>query len=260
MNFSRAVVRPPARTFAAGLTHSTEGTPDPAQALAQHRAYCHALEQCGLELTHLDPDDAFPDGTFVEDTAIVTGRGAVLTHPGAPSRRGEVASVAECLHDFFGEVARIAEPGTLDGGDVCESDGQFLIGLSGRTNEAGALQLQEFLRRMGYRAQLVDIRSSATLLHLKTGIAYLGDNTWVAEREGAAILASLRLPGARMITVEEGEGYAANCVRVNDSVLLPEGYPRAAAALRAAGFRPRMLEVSEFRKMDGGLSCLSLRF
>jgi len=114
---------------------------------------------------------------------------------------------------------------------------------------------------MEYTASIIDIRSAPTLLHLKTGIAYLGDGAWVVAGEIPAILQSwIAARGTRLITVGADEVYAANCVRVNDDVLMAEGYPRAAAAIRDAGFRPLLLDMSEFRKMDGGLSCLSWRF
>jgi dimethylargininase len=261
MRFTRAIVRRPAPTFAAGLTSAGEGPPDLARALEQHRAYCEALAALGLELTELATDAAYPDGTFVEDTAIVTGRGAIITRPGAPSRSGEVDSVARALRSFYSHVQPIVAPGTVDGGDVCEADGQFLIGVSGRTNEPGAEQLVEHLRHMHYRARIVDIRSVPGLLHLKTGITHLGAGVWVV---GAPLVDTVRAwdlkPMREIIPVDAAEGYAANCVRVNDAVLIARGYPRLAAALSERGFAPLPLDMSEFRKMDGGLSCLSLRF
>jgi dimethylargininase len=264
LNFSRAIVRPPGPNFAAGLTSALAGAPDLELALRQHSRYCDVLQECGLELTSLDPDPAYPDGTFVEDAAIVTARGAILARPGAPSRTGEIDSVGEALraHAARGAaVRRIEAPGTVDGGDVCEADGHFVIGVSARTNEDGANQLKKHLESMNFSASLIDIRSSKTLLHLKTGIAYLGDGAWLVAAGLEHELESLaRLYMRVLITVSRDEAYAANCVRVNDSVLVPAGYPRLVAALRSADFRPVLLDMSEFKKMDGGLSCLSLRF
>jgi dimethylargininase len=258
--FTRAIVRRPGASFACGLTAANEGPPDLAKALEQHARYCDALIRCGLHLTHLEPDEAFPDGTFVEDTAVVTGRGAILTRPGAPSRSGEVDSVAEALRMFYGHVQPIAGPGTVDGGDVCEADGHFLIGISARTNEAGASQLAEHLRHMHYTAGIVDIRPLEGLLHLKSGLAYLGEGVWLTDCAIREVLRSSAAPVRELIEVSAGERYAANCVRVNDAVLVAGGYPRVAGALRDKGFVSVPLEMSEFRKMDGGLSCLSLRF
>ena len=257
-------MRPPGVNFAAGLTSAGDGAPDLELALQQHARYCEVLRTSGLELTRLDPDPAYPDGTFVEDAAIVTARGAILTRPGAPSRTGEVDSVEIALHAHaIGGTAirRIEAPGTVDGGDVCEADRHFVIGVSARTNEDGANQLKVHLESMNFSASIIDIRASKTLLHLKTGIAYLGDGVWMAVAGLEPEIESLaRIYMRALITVPRGEAYAANCVRVNDSVLVPSGYPGAVAELRSRGFRPVLLDMSEFKKMDGGLSCLSLRF
>ena len=261
MQFTRAIVRRPARTFAAGLSSAVEGPPDVDRALGQHDGYVRALRDCGLDVTCLEPDGAYPDGTFVEDTAIVTGRGAILTRPGAPSREGEVRSIGECLRNFYADLRGIAAPGTVDGGDICEADGHFLIGLSARTNEHGARQLAEHLRRLGYTSSVIDIRANPALLHLKSGIAYLGDGVWAADAGIQDDVRSQRGIDVRdLIPVPHAEAYAANCVRVNDAILLPAGYPLMSAELESRGCRIVHLEMSEFRKMDGGLSCLSLRF
>lgn len=261
MQFTRAIVRPPSASFASGLSSATEGPPDLNRALAQHAAYVQALRDCGLKITPLAPDEAYPDGTFVEDTAIMTGRGAILMRPGAPSREGEVRGMALCLRNFYQELPAISAPGTVDGGDICEADGHFLIGISARTNEQGARQLAEHLARWGYSSSTLDIRSNAALLHLKSGIAYLGDGAWVAD---GGIEAELRTrEGVRVhdvILASPAEAYAANCVRINEVVLLAAGYPGMSASLNKLGFRTVSLDMSEFRKMDGGLSCLSLRF
>lgn len=262
MNFTRAVVRPPGRNFAAGLTSAAEGAPDHDLASQQHARYCDALRGCGLELTVLDPEAAFPDGTFVEDAAILTPRGAIVTRPGAPTRLGEIDSVARALRGLFqSDLRHIDVPGTVDGGDICEAGGHYFIGVSARTNETGANQLKRHLEGMGFSASMVDIRASRTLLHLKTGIAYLGDGVWAV---AAAILGDLepldRFGIRDLVKVTPAEGYAANCVRVNDRVLVASGYPLITDALECRGLRPLPLDMSEYRKMDGGLSCLSLRF
>ncbi|MDP9025076.1 MAG: hypothetical protein M3N13_06875 [Candidatus Eremiobacteraeota bacterium] len=133
-----AIVRTPCANFAEGLTSLQIGVPTYARVLEQHAAYCDALERCGLEVIHLDADPRFPDSTFVEDTAILTARGAVLTRPGAPSRAGEVAALREPLRQFFDRIETIVAPGTIDGGDVCEAGDHFYIGISKRTNRNGA--------------------------------------------------------------------------------------------------------------------------
>ncbi|HKC24958.1 MAG TPA: N(G),N(G)-dimethylarginine dimethylaminohydrolase, partial [Thermoanaerobaculia bacterium] len=138
-----AIVRPPAETFADGLTTAGLGAPDFDTALVQHAGYCEAIEVCGLALTRLPPDARHPDSTFVEDTAVITDRCVVLTRPGAPSRAGETAAMRPVLAALGLPVEEFGAPGNLDGGDVCETDGHFLIGVSERTNDEGARRLAE---------------------------------------------------------------------------------------------------------------------
>ncbi len=278
--FTRAIVRPPAPNFSQGLTTSRLGAPNYERALKQHEAYCAALEQCGLTLTRLPPDPNYPDSTFVEDTAVVIrhavrGRShpltqVVLTRPGARSRLGEVASISKVLADFFASLSEIQSPGTLDGGDVCEAEDHFLIGLSERTNEAGAHQLAELLAPFGYTSSFIDIRglkgmesvpgavaTGSRLLHLKSGLAFLGENRLAVV---AALADREEFAGYDLIRVNAGEEYATNCVRINDRVLVAAGYPAFEGRLRELGYQTIALEMTEFQKMDGGLSCLSLRF
>lgn len=255
--FTHALLRLPGDNLVEGLTQASEGAPDAERAFEQHQRYCEALADCGLSLTVLPPDPRHPDGCFVEDTAIVTGRGAILARPGAPSRRGEVDVIAAALTGLFPGLARIESPGTLDAGDVCEADGHFLIGISARTNEAGAEQLAAHLSAFGYRADLVDVRAERGLLHLKTGIAWLGDGRMLAI-EGLPRWPALS--AYEVVGVPREEAYAANALRVNDRVLVAAGYPRTRAAIESLGFPVLELDMSEFRKLDGGLSCLSLRW
>jgi dimethylargininase len=169
---------------------------------------------------------------------IVTSKGAILTRPGAPSRVGEVAALGIALTPWFLEQSRIIEPGTVDGGDVCEAGAHFFIGVSQRTNAEGAAQLAAWLDERGYGSSLIDIRGSAGMLHLKTGLSWLG--------------------GRRLIGW--GEEYAANCILVNDAVLVARGFPKTAALLRGLGHDVAAADMSEYQKMDGGLSCLSVRW
>jgi dimethylargininase len=256
--FSRALVRTPGPTFVDGLTNSGDlGRPDLRKALEQHGEYCRVLAECGLEVTALPPDDQYPDGTFVEDTAVLAKRVTVITRPGAPSRQGEIQSIQVALGRFHPKVERIDAPGTVDGGDICEFEGHFLIGLSERTNEAGAHQLARILAPHGYSTSTLDIRGHRSLLHLKSGISYLGDRRFVVADGFPKTQAT---SGYETIEVAPEEAYAANCVRINDYVLIASGYPGLAARLQNLGLRTKSLDMSEFRKLDGGLSCLSLRF
>ncbi len=257
--FTRALVRPPGDTFAAGMTTAGLGAPDVGRARVQHQAYVRALEACGLVVMSLLADEAYPDSTFVEDTALLTTRGALLTRPGAESRRGEVAAVARALAEFFptAETETIRAPGTLDAGDVCEADGHFFIGVSERTNEEGARQLATWLARRGFTSATVDIGALPGLLHLKSGLAHLGGRRLLVVE---TLVGHPAVAGWDVLRAPSGEDYAANCVLVNDAVLAPAGFPKITALLRATGLRVVELDVSEFRKMDGGLSCLSLRW
>lgn len=257
MRFSHAIVRPPGATFAAGITQSRLGPPDPALALAQHETYCRTLERLGLALVRLAADPEFPDGTFVEDAAVVVGRDAILTRPGAPSRAGEVTSVGAALATWFPDLDRIAAPGTLDGGDLCQAGPHCFIGVSGRTNAEGAGQLAAWLRRRGLSSSLIDLRPFPGLLHLKTGLTWLGGRRLLAVGEVAGHEA---LSGWEVVRVPEGEEYAANCLVVNGAVLTARGFPATAALLGGLGYDVVTLEVSEHRKMDGGLTCLSVRW
>jgi dimethylargininase len=254
---SRGLVRPPGANFADGLTSAGLGVPVYAQALKQHEAYCEALVQCGLSLVRLKADERYPDSTFVEDAAIVTQSDAILTRPGAPSRIGEVAGAREALTQFYAALSSIQEPGTLDGGDVCEAGDHFFIGISERTNQTGAQQLAQFLTHLDYTTSFVDIRNVKGILHLKSGLAHLGENRLVVIE---ALASFEEFSAYDLVRVRAGEEYAANCVRVNGLVLVAKGYPEIEKTLRGLGYQTIALEMTEFQKMDGGLSCLSLRF
>ena len=255
--FSKAIVRPPGANYADGLTRLDLGAPDHKRALRQHAAYCQALERCGLELIHLTPDERYPDSTFVEDAAVLIPTAAILTRPGAASRLGEVVSIKETLSSLYLRLDSIQEPGTLDGGDVCDAGEHFFIGLSERTNETGARQLAAMLMTNGYTSSFVDIRNMKDILHLKSGLAHLEDNRLVIIE---ALAKREEFRGYDLVLVNADEGYAGNCLRVNDYVLLAAGYPVFEQTLRDLRYQTIPLEMSEFQKMDGGLSCLSLRF
>jgi dimethylargininase len=255
--FTRALVRPPASTFAHGLTSADLGAPVLELALRQHAGYVAALRGCGLAITALPPDPAFPDSTFVEDTAVLVPGRAIVTRPGAASRTCETVAVGAALRALVEDVREIEPPGTLDGGDVCAAGEHVFIGLSERTNGPGARQLAGFLAERGFTSTTIDVRGMRGLLHLKSGIAWLGERRLLAV---AALCAHPALDGWQVVPVARDEEYAANCVLLGERVLVPAGFPKVSATLSDLGLHPLALEMSEFRKQDGGLSCLSLRF
>ena len=256
-SFTRAIVRPPCVNFSAGLTTVNLGMPVYEVALKQHADYCDALRSCGLRVTSLPIDDRYPDSTFVEDTAILTKHCAIITRPGAQTRRGEVTSIERELASSFNEIRSIHEPGRLDGGDICKAGEHFFIGLSARTNEAGAKQFAEILAEFEFTSEVIDVRPVKSILHLKSGLSHLGGKQLVVIDELAD---SDQLSGYELIRVKQDEAYAANCIRINGSVLIAAGFPSFAETLGANGYETIAVEMSEFQKMDGGLSCLSLRF
>lgn len=253
MEFSRAICRQPAHTFAAGLTTAGMGQPDYALMCDQHQAYVAALESCGLLVETLEPLPAYPDAHFVEDVAVVTPEIAIITRPGARARRGEEQYIRTTLAHYR-PLVFIEEPGMLDGGDVLQIGDDFLVGLSARTNAAGAEQLAGFLAPFGYACTAVPLGKS---LHLKSDVNYIGHSTllmteaWVDAPAFAAY---------QKLVVPAGEAYAANTLLVNGRLLSPRGFPQTHHLLRAAGFEIIVVDASEAQKMDGGLSCLSLRF
>ncbi|CAM2871421.1 dimethylarginine dimethylaminohydrolase family protein [Legionella worsleiensis] len=254
--FHNAIVRTPSASMIHGLTTSSSlGAPDYALALVQHQHYIQALSQCGLEVTILPAIERFPDSCFVEDVALLTKNTAFLTRPGAVSRQDEVREIEKTIITFYkDQIIQIEAPGTLEAGDVLAIDNHFYIGLSARTNQEGANQLINGLTRNGYCASTVELNE---FLHLKTGISYLDHGYVLVSGELVNHPAFAHL---KQIIVPPEEAYAANCIMVNGTVLLAQGYPETKKQIHALGFNCIELDVSEFKKIDGGLSCLSLRF
>ena len=252
--FKNAIVRRPGRSLVSGITSANLGKPLYDKALRQHHMYVEALESCGVRVTVLEADENYPDSVFVEDTAVLAEKCAVITNPGAPSRRGEEISIKEALKKFYSSIECITAPGTLDGGDVMRVGDHFYVGLSARTNEQGIGQFADILSKYGYTAAAVKMEK---VLHLKTGLAYLENNNLMVAGE---FIHHPEFQSFKRMVVDEPESYSANCIRVNDNVLVPLGYAKTKAAIEAAGYKVLAVDVSEFRKLDGGLSCLSLRF
>lgn len=250
-SFTSAIVRRPCRNFADGITGSKLGKPIYSEVLIQHEAYCEALIKCGLNLKILEADEKFPDSCFVEDTAIITRDVAIITNSGAPERQGEEKKIIEAISDFK-NIEFISNEGKLDGGDILRVDNHFYIGLSGRTNKEGAQQLSDILVKYGYTSSQIRVNG---VLHLKTGVTYLENNTFISVNEFSEYFGT-----SNIIIPPKGEEYSANCLIVNEHVLIPKGFPISKSKIVNLGYKPIEIEMSEFRKMDGGLTCLSLLY
>lgn len=235
-----------------GLTTARSSVPNYALALRQHAHYVEALQEAGLEVTILDPLSAYPDAYFVEDVAVVTPELAVITRPGAVARRGEEAFIEPVLATHR-SIARIVSHGTLDGGDVLVAGRRVFIGLTDRTNAEGARQLGEILSSFGYDAVKIPVSAG---LHLKSSVNLVGEDQLIVTRACAEHDA---LAGFRLLVVDEGDEYSANVLWVNDRILVPAGFPQTRRLLEPLGRPIVEIDVSEIRKMDGGLTCLSLR-
>jgi len=230
---------------------SNLGQPDFNRALEQHAAYCEALIKCGVELTVLDADERYPDGCFVEDTAVVNSRVKVISRPGAATRRGEEEEIERVLAGS-GTTESISAPGTLEGGDVLRAENHYFIGISARTNTEGARQLSAILVKYGFTSSLIRVEAG---LHLKSDIAYLGNGNFIS----TPVFSHVANP-ANTLILDPEEYYSANCLRVNDYLLIAKGFPKSKKKILDLGYNIIELDMSEFRKMDGGLTCLSLLF
>lgn len=229
--FQHVIVKTPCKAMVNGITdHPELGTPDYEKALAQHAAYIEALKQCGVDVTVLPP--------------------------GAATRKGETAAIEPVLEKFYPreKIFHITDPGTLEGGDVMMCGDTFYVGCSARTNEAGIQQLSEILGQFGCKVVEVPLTE---VLHLKTGVVYLENNNMLTAGEFCDKPA---FAGYNKVTIPAEEAYAANCIWVNGTVLVPEGYPTVLKAVQELGYKTIVCDTSEYRKIDGGLSCLSLRF
>ena len=253
MYFSHAITRKPGVNFAAGITTANLGEPDYGLILKQHAAYIAALRDLGLEVIILEPLDDFPDAYFVEDVAVVTAEVAVITYPGAQARQGEPAHIGTTLAAYR-PLVHIRPPGTLEGGDVMQVEKRIFTGLTERSNEYGITQLRELLKPYGYTVHSTPVPEG---LHLKSSVNYIGQNTILVTPAFAGLP---ELAGFNKILIEEEEAYAANTLLVNERLITPKGFPHTRLKLERAGFEVIELDVSEVRKMDGGLSCMSLRF
>lgn len=252
MHATRAITRRISNNFHNAITKVA--LPEPIhveRARAQHAAYVAALEEMGCKVLVLPGLDAFPDCCFVEDCAVVVGGRALATRPGAPSRRGEVATIADALRAWV-EVSQVESPATLDGGDCMQVGGTMFVGRSDRTNAGGVAALRAFCAGAGMPVVEVEV---GEWLHLKCVCSPLDGKRMLL---AAGTIPAHVFAGMDVLLVPHEEAVAANVVCVGDRVVMPAGFPRTQALLEAAGFSTRALEVSETAKADGALTCMSI--
>jgi dimethylargininase len=248
----RALVRRPSPRLAEGLiTHIARTPVDPGLALAQWQGYVDALAAEGWETVEVPPADDCPDVAFVEDTVVVYGDLAVIARPGADERRPETAGTEETLAALGYRIARIEEPGTLDGGDVLKHDGTVWVGLGGRTNQSGAEQLAALLAPVGGRVVSVPV---SRVLHLKSAVTALPDGTIV----GFEPLVDDPATWEHFLPVPEEPG-AHVVVLDGETVLMSTSAPRTRSMYEARGLRVVAVDIGEFEKLEGCVTCLSVR-
>ncbi len=233
--------------------HECKNTINVDLAKVQHARYCDILEQLGLTLIRIDPDEGFPDCCFVEDTAIIVGDNAVISNMGSKSRTGEEIEVKSTLSQYK-NIYEINPPGVIDGGDALRINDKIYIGLSERTNHFAIQQLSTFISDGGYQIIPVETRH---ILHLKSACTYIG-NDYVVTSNGH--FDEKIFSEYHRIIVPEKEAYSANCLSVNGKVLIQKGYPNTKRLIENEGFETVEIEVSEFRKGGGSLTCLSVIF
>jgi dimethylargininase len=254
-HFNNAIVRSPGRSIAQGLRARDAGNPDPERFADQHRAYIQALEDAGVRVRVLPALEEFPDSVFIEDSALCLPWGAVTLRPGATTRTGEGAVMEGVLKSCFDDVRAIGEDGFIEGGDILLTESEIIVGLSARTDAAGAAALKD--RVTGWGGNVRILETPPDVLHFKTACGLIDDETILLT---GALDQMDFFKGYRTIITPEGEEAAANAIAVNDRVFVSEGFPKTAELLDNSGYKVITIATGEAAKVDGGLSCMSLRF
>ena len=256
--FHHAIVRRPSRSLIDGISQTPEkGRPNYELALAQHDTYVELLRKLGLEVTVLEANEDFPDSVFIEDNALCTPHGvAILSRPGAESRRkeAELPDLRRALAEHYDIIEQVVDPGTVDPGDIMMVGDHYYIGLSHRTNEAAANQIIEILGHHGMTGEKVEVTG---ILHLKDDVVYLDNNTLIVAKsyEHHPAFANFK-----KLVADDDEYYAVNSLWINGTVIVPEGFPKIEQKIRDAGYPVELINTSEFEKITGSLTCMSLRF
>lgn len=254
-DFNAAIVRTPGRSVVGGLRADDRGDPTYEGVRAEHDAYVAAMQAAGVEVTVLPALEQFPDSIFVEDPALVFPEGAILLRPGAKTRLDETREIEPVLRSKFETVIDLPSPGYADGGDVLTTPDAVMIGISARTDRAGANGLVESLAKLGRKGRIVETPKG--VLHFKTDCSLLDEETVIATHRLAG---SGFFNGLREVVVPRGEEAAANALRVNDTVFVGSDFPRTIELLDGLGYKVVALKTSEIGKIDAGLSCMSLRW
>lgn len=255
--FENIIVRKPGKSISEGITSNEKlGKPNYELALKEHEAYVEVLKKCGVKVTVLEALDKFPDSCFVEDVAVLTKKCAIITNPGADTRNEEIKHIVDIIKKFYSEdkIEYIKNPGTLEGGDVMMVGDHFYVGESARTNIQGINQFINILEKYNLTGSKVELEE---VLHLKTGINYIENNTMLVSGE---FINKEEFKKYKKIIIPVEEAYAANCIYVNGTVIVPKGYEKVEKLIKSAGYKVLTVDTSQYRKIDGGLSCLSLRF
>jgi dimethylargininase len=254
-SFTHAITRQPSFYVVSGLRSTERGEPDFELMKGHHLDYVNALKQADAEVIELDPLEDFPDSVFVEDTALCLPEGAILMRPGAPSRLNEVKHMAPYLRKLYKNVHEIKGPGTIEAGDILTTEKEILIGRSNRTNLEGISEITAILEQWNYK--VTEVLTPPDILHFKTDCSLLDSNTILSTERLAATGC---FDSYKVILTYPGEEEAANTIRYNNLVLAPEGFPKTTRRLLESGFNVVEIGNTECAKIDGGMSCLSLRF
>ena len=253
--FTRAITRRPARSVVDGLRAEDHGKPDFDQMLKDHAHYVATLRETGAEIIELPALDEFPDAVFVEDDALCLKNCAILMRPGAVSRMGEVAMMAPAIRAQYNDISEITGPGFIEGGDILTTSREIMIGNSARTDAAGVEELRAIVEPRGYVIR--EVQTPPDVLHFKTDCSLLDGNTILSTKR---LDASGCFEGYRVLHTADGEEAAANAIRFNQFVIMAANFPKTAQMLRENGYEVREINNTECAKIDGGMSCLSLRF
>lgn len=256
LKFKNIIVKTPCENMVNGITSASLGKVNYKNAIVQHKKYISILKKIKLNVKIMPSDEYYPDSCFVEDVLVATNKFAILTNPGAKARNGEKGKMAVFFsRNFKSAIHYIEYPGSLDGGDVMMVANKFFIGKSERTNVEGIKQFEDIVSKYDYKVVPVDMKE---MLHLKTGLSYLEHNNLLICGE---FINNPLFKSFNKIIVSDDESYAANSIWLNDVVIVPAGYPKTKATIEALGkYKVVTCDTSEFRKLDGGLSCLSIRF